>query len=213
MRRPSATKARNVIRIEKAVTTESDAEQPRTSGRDRASVPWVHLDETDRAPRGVRECPTVEPGRGRTAIHEARERLARSFHGVLAKIAQHVTEGGLHLARRDERAAVVAIREHPPEAPERSIETARDADAEPLDAAGEISPARRFDDQVNVIRKHGKLSDAPRWPILSACNRATNRRKRTTTAQTRHAARHAKRDMHGMRRRMRRAPQVRHAGT
>lgn len=78
----------------------------------------------------ARAAPTVEPPRGRSWVEPD-----GTAH-VLAPVGEHVDERVPYLARRRERARMVAVAPDRALACEHAVHRARDADREPLHAAG-----------------------------------------------------------------------------
>src|SRR5262249_17031324 len=108
--------------------------------------------------------PPVE-GVGRRAGIEPREPL--DLRGtVVARVEQDVREGVTDLARRGERARVIAVSEGPTAADELAVDATRDADRETLNAARERPRVARFDDEVHVIALHRELRESEPEPVL-----------------------------------------------
>lgn len=79
---------------------------------------------------------------------------------VMRPVEKHISQRGAGLARRGERACVVAIGEHATGAAYEAIESARDADLERTKPARERVLVLGFDDEVQVGVLEREVNDA-----------------------------------------------------
>jgi hypothetical protein len=78
---------------------------------------------------------------------------------VVPRVVENVAKRVANLARRLQRASVIAVVEQWTAATERAVNALRDADLEPLEPARPCLVARRLDDEVQVIRLDDELDD------------------------------------------------------
>jgi hypothetical protein len=79
---------------------------------------------------------------------------------MFAEVEEHIDESSTSLARRGERAGVVALGPHWTSSANGAIYGARRADGEALDAADESEPFVGLDDQMDVIGLDREVNDA-----------------------------------------------------
>jgi hypothetical protein len=70
---------------------------------------------------------------------------------VLAEVEQHVNHADPHLARRGQRAGVIAVADDLPFAPERAVDRERQPDGQPVHAAAGAAGLVALDDEVAVV--------------------------------------------------------------
>jgi hypothetical protein len=95
--------------------------------------------------------PSAEPRPRRRLVDSDRRRCAGALLPVLSSVQEHVRQRVPHLARRAQRADVVATEERRPGALEDSIHSSRDARADGLHRAAKCLFVFRFEQQVQVI--------------------------------------------------------------
>src|SRR5712691_10388771 len=84
---------------------------------------------------------------------------------VVAEVLQDVADGVLHFAARFQGPGVIPVREHLAGAPRSSVECARDADGESLDALCQARRAIGLDDKVEMVSLDGEVHDAEPEPL------------------------------------------------
>jgi hypothetical protein len=128
---------------------------------------------------------------------------------VLPRIQQHVRDRVANLARSAEDLEVIAVAQHLPTTAGDSIHRSRKSRTERLHAAREISHARRFNDQVHVIRLKRVVNDTESPAVATLAERALELADETYRAERRDVSSDAQRDVAGMARGERRSKRMR----
>jgi hypothetical protein len=118
---------------------------------------------------------------------------ARGPRAVFARVAKHVAQGVPHLLRRSQDAVVVAVGEDGPDATPQSIQCARNADRQTLEAARKGGSRVALHDQVHVIRLHTEVNEPKPVALASRSNCATQSRELAQSAQRRQSGLHSHR--------------------
>ena len=108
--------------------------------------------------------------------------------GVVAAVEQDVADRVANLARRPQRAGVVAVREQAAAAVEQRVDAAREPHAEALHAAREGGLASGLDDQVEMIAQDVEVDDAEVTAMTAGRDRGPHHAHDALAAQRRQAA-------------------------
>ena len=130
--------------------------------------------------------PPVEPTAARRRVDRIPldRRPPSPLSQVPPGVQQHVREPTPHLSRRAKDTQVVAIREHTPGTPERSVHPARKAGGKRLHPAPERLAPVRFDDEVRMIALDRVVDDAKRASLATLRERTLDRSHRTLRPET-----------------------------
>ena len=91
---------------------------------------------------------------------------------MLPRIQENVRDRVADFARGTKDLEVIAVAQHLPTTPSDSVHGSRKPRAERLHPAREIARARRFDDQVHVIRLKRVVNDTESPPVTTLAKRA-----------------------------------------
>jgi phage protein D len=86
----------------------------------------------------------------------------------MSRVLKHVDQRRAHLARRAQRAGVVAVAEDTTGATQKPVERSRDAHEQSLHAARERAPVGGLDDQVQVVRLDRMVNQAQAEALAAA---------------------------------------------
>jgi len=193
--RSPQVRTRPLIDVDEAVAAPADGGKP-----------GARADNRRRAGRGRdRLAPTVEPQRRRAGVQPAFS-LA-----VLPAIPKHINDRVAHCPRGGECPGVIAIPPHGPVPAERTVRRARHADGETPDAAAERPALIGLDEEMEMIVLHAEVEEAEVGAGGSG-EGAADGREHPVGAQAADGRPRAERHVHGMRRAVRGARNVRNAG-
>lgn len=147
----------------------------------------------------VRVTPSIEPTPRACGIDRKRARDdSADLHRVLSRIQQDIRDRIANLARRAKNLQVIAIAQHAPATARDPVHGSREPSTERLHAAREISRARRFDDEVNVIRLERVVNDTESRSVAEFAEGALELADETGGAERGNVAADSQGDVAGM---------------